>query len=108
MGKMQDAQQLLKLRKQAKSVEKKLKNIHIEADDGDITITIDGKQNVIKVDIKREDLDPKVKEQLEKSLVEAFNKGVKKSQEVAAANMQDLLGQMGGGDLAGMFSQGEE
>jgi DNA-binding YbaB/EbfC family protein len=97
MGKFQDVQQMLKLRKEAKSVQKKLKNIHIEADDGDITVTIDGEQHVIKVEIKTEGIDPKIKEKIEKMLVEAFNKGIKKSQEIAAANMKDIMSQMGGG-----------
>ena len=34
---------------------------------------------------------------LEKDLVTAFNKGIKKSQEIAATNMKDILSQMGGG-----------
>lgn len=96
MGKMQDMQKMLKLRKQAKSVQKKLKNIHIEATDGDITITFNGEQKAVKVDLALSDLDPKLKKSMEKSIMEAINKGIKKSQEIAAANMKDIMDQFGG------------
>lgn len=96
MGKFQDMGKLLKLRSEAKSVEKKLKNIHIEADEGEITITISAKQEVIKVDIRSERIEATLKTKLEKDLMIGFNKAMKKSQEIAAENMKDIISQMGG------------
>jgi DNA-binding protein YbaB len=96
MGKFQDMKNILKLRKEAKEIQKKLKNIHIEADEDTITVTINAEQNVVKVEIKDE-IDAALKRKLEENLVKAFNKGIKKSQAVAAENMKGLLGQLGGG-----------
>jgi hypothetical protein len=97
MGKFQDMQKLMKLRKEAKSIQKKLKNMHIEADEGDVTITISGEQKVVKVEIKKDDIDPKTKTDLENTLLTAFNKAIDKSQQVAADNMKDIMAEFGGG-----------
>jgi DNA-binding protein YbaB len=97
MGIFDDTKKLLKLRKEAKEIQNKLKNIHIEADEGDVTITINAEQTVIKVDIKNPNLDSSLKTTLESNLVSAFNKAIKKSQSVAAENMKGILGELGGG-----------
>lgn len=97
MGMFDDTKKLLKLRKEAKEIQKKLKNIHIEADEGDVTITINAEQVVMKVDIKNDTLDSSMKRTLEENLVTAFNKAIKKSQTIAAENMKGILGELGGG-----------
>jgi DNA-binding protein YbaB len=101
MSTFQDMKKLLQLRKEAKEIQKKLKNIHIEADEGNITVTINAEQNVIKVEIKDDQLEPSMKRKLEDNLVKAFNKGIKKSQSIAAENMKGILGNLGG-DLGGL------
>jgi len=97
MNTFKDVKNLMKLRKEAKAIQKKLSNIHIESESGPVVVTINGEQKVVKVEIQIEGLDPKIKRTLEDALVIAFNKGVKKSQEIAAENMKDILGQLGGG-----------
>lgn len=97
MGKFQDVQKLLKLRKEAKKIQKKLKNMHIEADEGNITVTISGEQKVVKVVIRDEQMDSSAKEALENALVIAFNKAIEKSQQIAAENMKEIMGEFGGG-----------
>lgn len=97
MGMFDDTKKLLKLRKEAKEIQKKLKNIHIEADEGDVTITINAEQTVVKVEIKNPNLDNSLRTTLESNLVSAFNKAIKKSQTVAAENMKGILGELGGG-----------
>jgi len=92
-----DIKNVMKLRKEAKAIQKKLKTIHVEAEEGDIVITISAEQEVVKVEIKNDSIDSKLKQSLESQLTKAFNKGVKKSQEIAAENMKGLLGQLGGG-----------
>lgn len=92
-----DIKKVMELRKQAKEIQKKLKKIHVEAEEGDVVITISAEQEVMAVEIKNESLDPKSKKNLETSLTKAFNKGIKKSQEIAAENMKGLLGELGGG-----------
>jgi len=97
MNAFKNVKDLMKLRKDAKAIQKKLSNIHIEAESGPVTVTINGEQKVVTVSLNIEGLDPKTKRSLEDALVIAFNKGVKKSQEIAAENMKDILGQLGGG-----------
>jgi len=93
MGMFDKAKDMYKLQKQAKEVKKKLENIHIEAEQDDVKITIDGQQNVISVSIGESILNKK--EDLENALKKAFNKAIKKSQEIAAAEMKDVMGSMG-------------
>ena len=92
-----DTKKMLKLRKEAKEIQKKLKNIHIEADEGNVTITINAEQNVVKVTINDDTMDQSIKKKLEENLVSSFNKAIKKSQAVAAENMKGILGELGGG-----------
>jgi DNA-binding protein YbaB len=101
MNGFQDVKKMMKLRKEAKKVQKKLKNIHIEAEENKVTVTINGEQNVQAVNLNIE-IDETLKKELEESLVIAFNKGIKKSQEVAADNMKDVLAELGGGGFPGM------
>jgi len=99
-----DVKKLMKLRKEAKVIQKKLKNIHIEAEEGNVKVTINGEQKVVNVEITLEEASETNIKKLENNLIIAFNKGVKKSQEVAAENMKDILGQLGGGGLPDMDS----
>jgi len=84
------AKDLYKLQKQAKDIKKKLENTHIEAEENGIIITINGEQKVLKVSIQEEAMQNK--DQLEVNLEKAFNKGVKKAQEIGASMMKDIMG----------------
>lgn len=81
------------LQKQAKQIKKELKNIHIEAEVDGVIIVMDGEQEVVKVEIP-ESLsgDPK---KLQDILLKAFNKALKKAQEIAAEKMKAVMGPMG-------------
>ena len=91
-----DIKNMMKLKKEATAIQKKLKNIHVEAEEGNIKVTISAEQVVVKVEINDDTLDAKLKQALEENLAKSFNKGIKKSQEIAAENMKGLLGQLGG------------
>ncbi len=93
MGIFDKAKDMYKLQKQAKDIKKKLKNIHIEATEDNIVIVIDGHQEVVSVKINSEKIE-NIKN-LENSLTKAFNKAIKKSQEIAAVEMKDVMGSMG-------------
>jgi DNA-binding protein YbaB len=86
------AKNLYKFQKQARQINKELKNTHIEAEQEGVIILIDGKQNVVKVTINDEAMQDKKK--LENSLEKAFNKGVTKSQQIGAELMKDVMGDM--------------
>ncbi|KKP37059.1 MAG: hypothetical protein UR28_C0034G0003 [Candidatus Peregrinibacteria bacterium GW2011_GWF2_33_10] len=93
MGVFDKAKDMYKLQKQAKEIKKKLENIHIESAEEGVTITIDGHQTVISVKIE-----PSAMEKMEilpETLKKAFNKAIKKSQEIAAAEMKSVMGDMG-------------
>lgn len=83
----------MKLRKEASRIKKELKNVHIEATEKDVVITIDGEQHVVSVKINSDAYQGR-NDDLEKDLVEAFNKGVKKAQLVAADKMKAIMGDM--------------
>lgn len=86
------AKNLYKLQKQAKEIKKQLKNIHIEAEVDGIVVIIDGEQEVQEVQIPETMTD---KKELQKKLIEAFNKALKKSQQVAAEKMRGVMGGLG-------------
>ncbi len=85
------AKDLYKLQKQAKQVKQELKNIHIEAEVDGVIVTINGEQEVVSVTFA-EGQDAK---KLQDSLVKAFNKAIKKSQQIAADKMKDIMGGLG-------------
>lgn len=93
MNMFKQAKDLYKLQKQAKEIKQKLKNIHIEAEENGVVVTITGEQEVVSIKISDEAMQDK--STLEKTLLAALQKGLKKSQEVAATNMKDIMGQMG-------------
>lgn len=91
---------LYKLQKQAKTIKKKLQNTHIEAEEEGIVVVLDGQQEIIEIRISEEAMQNPRK--LEKSLVKALNKGIKRSQQIGAEEMKDVMGDMGLGGLPGM------
>ena len=93
------AKDLYKLQKQAKNIKKQLKNTHIEAEQNGVKVIINGEQQIIKVEISDEGLSNKAT--LEKSLEECFNKAVKKSQQIGADLMKDVMGGMNFPGLSG-------
>lgn len=95
MGLFGQAKDLYKLQKQAKEIKKKLQNLQIEAEVRGVKVVITAEQEVVEVTISEEMLAPEKKTGLQSTLKEAFNKAIKKSQEVAAAEMKDLMGDMG-------------
>ncbi|MFA6091016.1 MAG: YbaB/EbfC family nucleoid-associated protein [Candidatus Gracilibacteria bacterium] len=88
------AKELMKLQQEASKIQNELSNIHIEAESDGFVVTIDGQMKCIKVEIENETL-LKDKARLEKASMEAINKGLKKSQEIAADKMKGVMGNMG-------------
>ena len=96
MSKMWD---LMKLQQEAMKIKKKLENTIIEAEVSGLVVSVNGEMKVEKVDFETLALIPGLskeqKEALEKAIMDAVNKWVKKSQEVAAKEMQWVMWQMG-------------
>ena len=101
----------MKLQQEAMKIKKELENTIIEAEVDGLVISVNGEMKVEKVDFETADLIPGLSKdqqtRLEDAIMQAVNKGVKKSQEVAAEKMQGVMWQMGinmptGGALPGM------
>ena len=98
------AGELMKLQQEAMKIKKELENTYIEAEVDGLVVTVNGEMKVEKVEFE----DTKIvgdQAALEKAILEAVNKGMKKAQEVAAEKMQGVMGQMGmwgAGGLPGM------
>ena len=92
MGTFGQMKDMYKIQKQAKKIKKKLAKMHIEATVEGVIVTINGEQEVVDVVIPEEKRnDPK----LGKYLIDAFNKAIKKSQQIAADEMKEVMDQMG-------------
>lgn len=95
MGIFGQAKDMYQLQKKAKEIKKQLANLHIEAEFEGVIITINGEQEVIDLKINEELLKPENKTKLENALKTAFNKAIKKSQEIASEKMRGVMGDLG-------------
>jgi len=94
MGFFDQAKDIMKLRSQAKEIEKKLKKIHVEAEEAGVSVVVNGKQELVSVTISDELAgDPR---RIEKNIVAAMGRANKKAQEVSAQEMQSMMGGLGG------------
>lgn len=94
-------QELMKLQQQAQKIQEELSNIHIEAEVDGVVVTVDGQMKVIAVVFEDKSIIGN-EEKLAKAILEATNKGIKKSQEVAAERMRGVMGSLGLDLPAGM------
>lgn len=88
------AGELLKLQQEAMKIKKELENTQIESEVDGLVVTINGEMKVEKVEFE----DTRIiwdKAALEKAILEAVNKWMKKAQSVAADMMGWVMGQMG-------------
>ena len=97
------AKDLYKIQKQARDIKAKLKKTHIEAETDGVTVTVNGEQEVQKIDISEEALQKAQtnKKGLEEALEKSFNKAIKKSQQIGAEMMKEVMGGfpgLGGGE----------
>ncbi len=88
------AGEMMKLQQEAMKIKKELENTIIEAEHKGLVVSINGEMKVEKVDFETTELIGD-KAGLEEAIMIAVNKGVKKSQEVAAEKMQGVMGAMG-------------
>jgi len=90
------AKDLYKIQKEARRIKGELKNTHIEAETEGVTVTINGEQEVMKVEITDEAIKKATekKKDLEDALEKSFNKAIKKSQQIGAEKMKDIMGDM--------------
>ena len=100
MGFFSKARDMYSLQKQAKTVKKDLKHIHIEAETDGVTVIVNGEQEVMSVMIsdaswiELKNLEYG-KKKLADAMQKALNKAMKKAQEIASTKMKGVWEQLG-------------
>jgi len=91
--------ELMKLQQEAMKIQKELENIVIESEVNGLVVSVNWKTEVEKTEFETNDLIPGLsdsqKKALEEAITEAFNKWMKKAQEVASEQMQWIMSKMG-------------
>ena len=87
--KVQQGKQLLKMRQQAKVLQKELEKIEHTEERGNMKVKVNGSQNVIYIEVDSEE---------KEKLVDLINKAMKNAQKKAAKKMREM-----GGGLSGLF-----
>lgn len=88
-NKLQQGKQLLKMRQQAKALQKELEQIELVEEGRGIKVKVNGAQNVIYIEVDGED---------KRDLVEMINKAMKNVQKKSAKKMMEM-----GGGLSSLF-----
>ncbi|QGU00597.1 Nucleoid-associated protein YaaK [Candidatus Syntrophocurvum alkaliphilum] len=97
-----------KMMKQAKQMQEQIAQMQAELEEreieasaggGAVTVTVNGKQQLIGIKIKPEVVDPDDVEMLEDLITAAVNEGVKQSQDMVSSEMAKITG---GLNLPGM------
>lgn len=94
MSKFGQARDMLALAKQAKKIQKELKETEIEAASGDgaVRVVFNGEQHLKSIAISEDSLRPDNKMNLEKTLVSVMGQAISKAQAVAADRMKEVAG----------------
>jgi hypothetical protein len=88
--------EVLKLQREAKKIQKELRNTEVESvsGGGKIKVILNGEVQVVKIDIDPEVLKPENKIEIEDSLINTINAGVKKAQAEAAEKSKGMLSKL--------------
>lgn len=97
--------QAQKMQEQMTTLQEELdaKEYEIKAGGGVVTVTINGKKEIQKIDIAPEIVDPDDIETLSDILVAACNEAIKKVEETNASEMEKITGNLGGMGIPGLF-----
>ena len=95
MGMLGQMKDVYKLQSDAKKAQKELEKMHIEADESGVKVTINGKMEIVSVDIA-ESVDVTDRKALSSLLTKAFNRAMKKAQEVMQQKMAPMMERMQG------------
>ena len=88
--------EMLKLQREAKRIQKELRNTEVESvsGGGKIKVILNGEVQVTKIEIDESVLKPENKKEIEDSLKETINAGVKKAQTEAAEKSKGMLSKL--------------
>jgi DNA-binding protein YbaB len=85
--KFKQAQNLLKLRSEAKKLQEELDQIKHTEEDGDMSVTVSGSQTVLNIKMNGED---------QERLMKLINRALKEVQKKSAKKMMEMGGGLGG------------
>ena len=88
-NKVQQGKELLKMRQQAKALQKELEKIELLEESGNIRVKVNGAQEIMYIEINGEE---------QKDLKNVINKAMKNVQKHSAQKMMEM-----GGGLSGLF-----
>lgn len=90
------AKELYNLQKQARAIQKELKNTEIEAksNDGWVTVIMNGEQHLVDIQIADEAFKPDNKRELEKDLKNVVTQAISRAQAYAAEKMKAIAGNL--------------
>lgn len=91
MGMLGQMGDMYKLQKEAKKIKKELGKIHVFAESDGVKVTVNCEQEVLSVEFLDEAVLGNSKK-LAKSILDATNRAMKKSQQVAAEKMKAVMG----------------
>ena len=99
---MRQAQQM---QKKISKVQEELKERVVEGSAGGnmVKVLVNGKKEILKVEIDHEVIDPDDVEMLEDLIVAAVNQGIKKAEEMMENEMSKITGGMGNLPFGGLF-----
>lgn len=85
--------QLMEMQKKVQEIKRQLDSASFEivSSDGQVKISMNGSQEV-KAVLIRDELGKIEKTQLEKALLDAYNRAIKRAQEIAAQKMKEITG----------------
>lgn len=86
----------------AKQEELEGREYEVSAGGGAVTVKINGKKQILSLDIQPEIVDPDDIETLSDILVAAVNEAIKRVEDTAAAEMEQITGAMGMPGMGGM------
>ena len=95
MGGMQKQMQAMQRKMEAIQAEIEEKEIETTAGGGAVTVVINGKKEITKLEIKPEVCDPDDVEMLQDLIIVAVNEGIRQIEEIANAEMGKLTGGLG-------------
>ena len=87
----------------AKQTELEEREYDISAGGGVVNVRINGKNEILSINIDEQILDPEDKETLEDILVAAVNEAIKRVSDVNAAEMSKITGSMSVPGMPGLF-----
>lgn len=100
MGNMM--KQMQKMQKQMEDMQKELEEKEVEASAGGgaVTALVNGKKELLKIDIDESVVDPEDVEMLEDLVMAAVNEAMRKAEDMVSSQMQKITGGM---NIPGLF-----